>query len=81
MYIILQRATEINRDPENGMATSWRGTGETIKEFTDGDKFISYVKEHASELKDVVAFTGSASLLQQANFVIGQELKKAGVIK
>lgn len=79
MYIILEKAVEIERD-EHGIAMSWRGTGETIKTFTDGDKFVAYVKEHAAELKDAVAFTGSASLLQQANFVLGSELKKVGLL-
>lgn len=78
MYIILEKATEIKRDTETGMATSWRGTGERVKEFTNGDKFVAYVKENAKDLKDVVAFTGSASLIQQANFIIAEELKKVG---
>lgn len=80
MYIILEKATDITRDKDSGMAVSWRGTGEVIKEFRDGDAFIAYVKEHTNELKDVVAFTGSASLLQQANFIIAEELKKAGLL-
>lgn len=78
MYIILQKAVDIQRN-EAGAPISWRGTGETLETFTDGDKFVAYVKEHAAELKDVVAFTGSASLITQANYIIGQELRKAGV--
>lgn len=81
MYIILQRATNIERDPQTKMPFSWTGTGETIAEFTNGDKYVAYVKEHAKELKNVVAFTGSASLLQQANFVLLEEQKKVGLVK
>lgn len=80
MYIVLEKAVEISRDEKTGMATSWRGTGKTIATFTNGDKFIAYVKENVKDLKDAVAFTGSASLLQQANFIIAEELKKAGLL-
>lgn len=80
MYIILQKAKDIERN-EHGAPVSWRGTGETISTFNDGDKFIAYVKEHINDLTDAVAFTGSASLLQQANHVLGQELIKAGLHK
>jgi hypothetical protein len=79
MYIILEKAKEIQRD-ERGMAWTWRGTGEQVATFTDANKFMTYVKEHAAELGDVVAFTGSASLLQQANLIIADQLKKAGVL-
>lgn len=78
MYIVLERAVDIQRDKDSGAPWTWRSTGETIKTFTDGDEFIAYVKEHAAELKDAVAFTGSASLISQANYIIGQELRKAG---
>lgn len=81
MYILLQKATDIVRDPETQMPVSWRGTGVNVQEFKDGDKYIEYVKANAKELgKDVVAFTGSASLLQQANFILVEELKKVGVL-
>lgn len=79
MYIILEKAVDIERD-EHGIAFTWRGTGEKVKTFTDGDRFVAYVKENAKDLKDVIAFTGSASLLRQANFIIAEELKKAGVL-
>lgn len=80
MYIILEKAVDIQRDKDTGMAWTWRGTGEKIAEFTDGDAFMTYVKEHAAELGDVIAFTGSASLLNQANLIIADQLKKAGVL-
>ena len=80
MYIILQKADDIVRDPETKMPISWRGTGKDVATFNDGNKYIEYVKANAKQLgKDTVAFTGSASLLQQANFVLVEELKKAGV--
>lgn len=79
MYIQLLKATDIERD-ERGMAWSWRSTGECIATFTDADKFMAYVKEHAAELGDVVAFTGSASQLQQANLIIADLAKKAGAL-
>lgn len=78
MYIMLQRATDITRD-EQGTATSWRGTGETLATFTKADDFIKYVEDNAADLKDVIAFTGSASLLLQANAIIADKAKKAGV--
>lgn len=78
MYIILEKAVDITRDEKTGMATSWRGTGEKVQTFTDGNKFMAYVKEHAAELGDVIAFTGSASLLTQANLIIADQLKKVG---
>lgn len=77
MYIQLLKAKDIQRD-ERGMAWTWRSTGEVVETFTDADKFIAYVKEHAAELSDVVAFTGSASQLAQANLIIADMLKKAG---
>ena len=81
MYILLQKATDIVRDPETQMPISWRGTGENVQEFKDGDKYINYVKENAKALgKDTIAFSGSASLLQQANFVLVEELKKVNVL-
>lgn len=79
MYIQLMRAKDIKRDPDTGIAWTWRSTGEVIETFTDPDKFIAYVQEHASELKDTIAFTGSASQIQQANYIIAEALKKAGV--
>ena len=81
MFIILQKAQNIERDPETKMPFSWQGTGENVKTFTNGDEYVAYVKQHAKELKDVVAFTGSASLLQQANFILVEELKKVGLVK
>ena len=81
MYIILQKADDIVRDPETKMPISWRGTGENVAEFRDGDKYVAYVKENAKALgKNTVAFTGSASLLQQANFILVEELKKVGAL-
>lgn len=81
MYIILQKATEIERDPVTKMPFSWKGTGKNVAEFRNGDAYVKYVKENAKDLKDVVAFTGSASLLQQANFILVEELKKLGLVK
>lgn len=81
MYIILQKADDIVRDEQTLMPISWRGTGENVKEFRDGEKYVAYVKENAKALgKNVIAFTGSASLLQQANFILVEELKKVGVL-
>lgn len=77
MYIQLLKAVDIQRD-ERGMAWTWKTTGECLATFTDADKFMTYVKEHAAELEDVVAFTGSASQIQQANLIIADMLKKAG---
>lgn len=77
MYIQLMRAKDIQRD-ERGMAWTWRTTGEVLETFTDANKFMTYVQEHAAELSDVIAFTGSASQLQQANLIIADMLKKAG---
>jgi hypothetical protein len=81
MYIILEKAKNIERDKETGTAWTWTGTGETLATFTEPDKFIAYVQENAKDLKDVIAFTGSASQLQQANFIIAEELKKVGLLK
>ncbi len=81
MYIILQKAVDIVRDEQTQMPISWRGTGENVQEFRDGDAYIEYVKANAKTLgKDTVAFTGSASLLQQANFILVEELKKLGIL-
>lgn len=81
MYIILQKADDIVRDPETKMPISWRGTGENVAEFRDGDAYVNYVKANAKQLgKNTVAFTGSASLLQQANFILVEELKKVGAL-
>jgi len=77
MYIQLLKAVDIERD-ERGMAFTWRNTGEVVETFTDANKFMTYVKEHAAELGDVVAFTGSASQIQQANLIIADQLKKVG---
>jgi len=77
MYIQLLKAVDIERD-ERGMAFTWRNTGEVVETFTDATKFMEYIKEHAAELRDVVAFTGSASQIQQANLIIADQLKKAG---
>ena len=82
MYILLQKATDIVRDPATQMPVSWRGTGVNVQGFTNGDKYIEYVKANVKTLGlDTVAFTGSASLLQQANFVLVEELKKVGLLK
>jgi hypothetical protein len=80
MYIILERADEITRD-EQGVAISWRGKGQTLGTFTNADKLVEYIKENVADLKDVIAFTGSASQLWQANAIIANELKKAGLLK
>lgn len=80
MYILLQRAKNIDRN-DAGAPVSWTGTNETIGTFTDGDKFIAYIQENIKDLGNAVAFTGSASMIQQANHIIGQELIKAGLIK
>lgn len=80
MYIILEKAKEITRD-EQGVAISWRGTGETVGTFTSADKLVQYIKDNAKDLKNVIAFTGSASQLYQANAIIANERKKLAEAK
>jgi hypothetical protein len=77
-YIKLQKAKDILRD-EEGYPYAWTG-GETIAEFTDPNKALAYVEENLKDLVDAVFFTGSASLLMNANSYLATKLKEADLI-
>jgi len=80
MYIILQKAVDIERDEKTGAAWTWKTTGQNIETFTNPDKFMEYVKVHANDLQDVIAFSSSASQIAQANLIIADQLKHAGLL-
>ncbi len=73
-YLELQKASHIQRDV-NGIPFAWRG-GRVVQSFHNPNEFLDYVREHRSELKNTVAFTGSASLIASANAYLSSELKK-----
>lgn len=77
-YITLDRATNIKRDAD-GVPFAWKG-GKKIAEFSDPEKLKEYVTDNIGDLVDVVAFTGSATLLNAVNSFIATELKKAGLL-
>lgn len=74
MQILIQEATEINRD-NDGYPYSWKSgntlfTATTSKEFYD---FVDALKDYSN----IVAFTGSASNLMTANAYIAHKLKES----
>lgn len=81
-YIILQQASDIKRGKDSGIPWTWK-SGKEIKRFTHGDvfgAFCRYVDENVRDLKDAVAFTGSASLITQANGYLTMKLREAGLL-
>lgn len=79
MIVLITGAEKVQRDAD-GTAWTWQG-GSTHATFSNGDGFVDYVKEHASELgAGCVAFCGSASQIQAANQIIAIELKKTGIL-
>jgi hypothetical protein len=76
-YVQLQHATDIQRDAD-GQLLSYR-TGWVIASFRQPEAFLDYVRQHASELPDTVAFSGSAGLNASANNFLFLEQRKAGV--
>jgi hypothetical protein len=77
-YLELHKAKDIVRD-EDGRPYSWR-KGVEIETFRKPADFLDYVQAHGKELKNVVAFTGSSTLLNTANSIIADQAKKAGVL-
>lgn len=77
-YLDIARGKNIERD-EKGVPFSWQ-RGEVLETFTSADKFMDYVKVHAHDLKDCVAFSGSHSLLRDANIFLTEELQRQGVL-
>ncbi len=77
-YIKLIKAKDIKRDKE-GYPVSWTG-GEDIKTFTDPEVCRTYIKENLHKLDNAVFFTGSASLIVNANTYLADQLKAAGLV-
>lgn len=73
-YLELHRAKDLLRD-EQGYPYYWR-TREVVTEFNDPSNFIAYVQNNIRRLKNVVAFSGSASQIASANQFITDQLKK-----
>jgi hypothetical protein len=78
VYVELHKATEIERDLD-GVPWTYKFK-ELIGKFNNPDNFVAYVKENIKDLVDAVAFSGSASTIVGANTLLGQELKKAGLL-
>jgi hypothetical protein len=77
-YLELHKAQEIVRD-EYGRPSSWR-QGKLVEKFTDPKSFLDFVTDNGAKLKNVVAFSGSATLLSTANGIIADQAKRAGVL-
>lgn len=78
MWLALVKAKNIKRD-EYGAPWTWTSQG-TIEEFDKGEDFLTYVENHISDLKDAAAFSGSASTITSANYILGKALKEKGLI-
>ena len=78
-YVKLQKATAIKRD-KNGVARSWQA-GDTIISFRDSKAFADYVKQNLKAMRNVVAFSPSASMLDLTNSYIAKALIDAKLLR
>ena len=77
-YLELQSASDIKRTRQ-GIPYAWR-TGKTKYKFYTETAFLDFVQENAPKLTNMVAFTGSATLITQANTFLAQEIKKVAAL-
>jgi hypothetical protein len=81
MYLTLAKATDIKRD-KFGIAWSWVN-GEIIKHFDDDELelFLTFVKDHITELTGAVVLSGSANFIRMGNEYLADQLIKAKLLK